>query len=169
MNRYKAITNTTITALLVFAFSFTAFANSSWAWISETRPYDVLPFVAIATLAIETAALNLTLKIGNWHKVFSGVLIGNLISFAVPYIGYSNTPPYYDMPLSYILERGPFYTVGAAFLFLTVAVELPFMYFWLKKSVKNKKLLVLVTVVANVVTTAMVALAERLLCEGYYA
>ena len=93
MNRYKAITNTTITALLVFAFSFTAFANSSWAWISETRPYDVLPFVAIATLAIETAALNLILKIGNWHKVFSGVLIGNLISFAVPYIGYSNTTP----------------------------------------------------------------------------
>ena len=166
MNRYKAITNTTITALLVFAFSFTAFANSSWAWISETRPYDVLPFVAIATLIIETAALNLILKIGNWHKVFSGVLIGNLISFAVPYIGYSNTPPYYDMPLSYILERGPFYTVGAAFLFLTVAVELPFMYFWLKKDAKNKKLLVLVTVVANVVTTAMVAVAERVLCEG---
>lgn len=169
MNRYKAITNTTITALLVFAFSFTAFANSSWVWISETRPYDVLPFVAIATLAIETAALNLILKIGNWHKVFSGVLIGNLISFAVPYIGYSNTPPYYDMPLSYILQRGPFYTVGAAFLFLTVAVELPFMYFWLRKDVKNKKLLILVTVVANIVTTAMVALVERLFCEGYYA
>lgn len=169
MNRYKLITNTTITALLVFAFSLTAFANSSWAWISETRPYDVLPFVAIATLIIETAALNGFLKIGNWHRVFTGVLIGNLISFAVPYIGYSNTPPYYDMPLSYILERGPFYTVGAAFLFLTVAVELPFMYFWLKKDVKNKKLLVLVTVVANVVTTAMVALVERLLCEGYYA
>ena len=166
MNRYKAITNTTITALFILAFSFTAFANSSWVWISETRPYDVLPFVAIATLAIETAALNLILKIGNWHRVFTGVLIGNLISFAIPYIGYSNTTPYYDMPLSYILERGPFYTVGAAFLFLTVAVELPFIYFWLKKDVKNKKLLVFVTVVANVVTTAMVALVERLLCEG---
>ncbi len=168
MNRYKLITNTVTTSMLIFIFSFTAFANSSWVWISETRPYDVLPFVALATLIIETAALNLILKIGNWHKVFSGVLIGNLISFAVPYIGYSNTPPYYDMPLSYILERGPFYTVGAAFLFLTVAVELPFIYFWLKKDVKNKKLLVLITVLANVVTTAMVALAERLLCEGHW-
>lgn len=166
MNRYKAITNTTITTLLILAFSLTAFANSSWVWISETRPYDVLPFVAIATLIIETAALNGFLKIGNWHRVFTGVLIGNLISFAVPYIGYSNTTPYYDMPLSYILERGPFYTVGAAFLFLTVAVELPFIYFWLKKDVKNKKLLVLTTVMANIVTTVMVAVAERVLCEG---
>ena len=168
MNRYKTISSTAITTLLIFTFSLTAFANSSWVWISETRPYDVLPFVAIATLAIETAALNLILKIGNWHKVFSGVLIGNLISFAVPYIGYSNTTPYYDMPLSYILERGPFYTVGAAFLFLTVVVELPFIYFWLKKSVKNKKLMVLVTVLANVFTTAMVAAVERLFCEGHW-
>lgn len=168
MNRYKLITNTVTTSMLIFIFSLTAFANSSWAWISETRPYDVLPFVALATLIIETAALNGFLKIGNWHRVFTGVLIGNLISFAVPYIGYSNTPPYYDMPLSYILERGPFYTVCAAFLFLTIAVELPFIYFWLKKSVKNKKLLVLVTVLANVVTTAMVAVVERVLCEGHW-
>lgn len=170
MNRYKLITNTVTTSMLIFIFSLTAFANSSWVWISETRPYDVLPFVAIATLIIETAALNGFLKIGNWHRVFTGVLIGNLISFAVPYIGYSNTTPYAGYyTLTQILQRGPFYTVGAAFLFLTVAVELPFIYFWLKKSVKNKKLLVLVTVVANVVTTAMVALVERLLCEGYYA
>lgn len=170
MNRYKLITNTVTTSMLIFIFSLTAFANSSWAWISETRPYDVLPFVAIATLIIETAALNGFLKIGNWHRVFTGVLIGNLISFAVPYIGYSNTTPYADyLSLPEILNRGPFYTVGTAFLIMTLAVELPFMYFWLKKDIKNKKLLVLVTVVANVVTTAMVALVERLLCEGYYA
>lgn len=170
MNRYKLITNTVTTSMLIFIFSLTAFANSSWVWISETRPYDVLPFVALATLIIETAALNGFLKIGNWHRVFTGVLIGNLISFAVPYIGYSNTTPYAGYyTLTQILQRGPFYTVGAAFLIITVAVELPFMYFWLKKSVKNKKLLVLVTVVANVVTTAMVALVERILCEGYYA
>lgn len=168
MNKYKTFSKVTVALILLSGFSFSAFANSSWVWISETRPYDVLPFVAVATLIIETLAINLFLKIGNWHKVFFGVLIGNLISFAVPYIGYSNTVPYYDMPLSFILERGPFYTVGAAFLFLTVAVELPFIYFWLKKNVKNKKLLVLVTVVANVVTTAMVALVERLLCHGQW-
>ena len=168
MNRYKAVSGTATAVLLISMFSLTAFANSSWVWISETRPYDVLPFVAAATLAIETVAINLFLKIGKWHKVFTGVLIGNLISFAVPYIGYSNTTPYYDMPLSQILERGPFYTVGGAFLVITVAVELPFMYLWLKKDVQNKKLLILVTILANVVTTAMVAIVERLFCEGHW-
>ena len=168
MKIYKNLSRVGVTAILILAFSGFAFANSSWVWISETRPYDVLPFVAAATLIIETAVLNLSLKLNNWHKTFVGVLIGNLISFAVPYIGYSNTPPYYDFPLRDILERGPFYTVGGAFLIITVAVELPFMYFWLKKDVKNKKLLILVTVLVNVVTTAMVALCERLLCEGHY-
>ena len=102
--------------------------------------------------------------------LFTGVLIGNLISFAVPYIGYSNTTPYAGYyTLTQILNRGPFYTVGAAFLIITIMVELPFMYFWLRKDVTNKKKLILVTVLVNIITTALVALTERLLCEGYYA
>lgn len=169
MKFYKYFSVAFLSAALLSGFSLTAFANSSWVWISETRPYDVLPFVAAATLIIETAALNLSLKINNWSRTFVGVLIGNLISFAVPYIGYSNTTPYSGyLSLTEILNRGPFYTVGAAFLIVTVAVELPFMYFWLKKDVKNKKLLIFVTVLANIVTTGMVALCERLLCEGHY-
>ena len=169
MKIYKNLSRVGVTAILILSFSGFAFANSSWVWISETRPYDVLPFVAVATLIIETAVLNLFLKLNNWHKTFVGVLIGNLISFAVPYIGYSNTTPYSDyLSLPEILNRGPFYTVGAAFLVMTVAVELPFIYFWLRKDVKNKKLLILVTVLANIITTAMVALCERLLCEGHY-
>lgn len=170
MKAYKSVSTAFITAVMLFGFTLTACANSSWVWISETRPYDVLPFVAVATLIIETAAINIFLKVENWHKTFVGVLIGNLISFAVPYIGYSNTTPYAGYyTLGQILNRGPFYTVGGAFLLITLLVELPFMYFWLKKDVKNKRLLVIVTVLANVVTTAMVALCERLLCEGYYA
>lgn len=169
MKKHKITTNFSVTFLLLAGFIFSVSANSSWAWISEKRPYDLLPFVALATLLIETLGYNLLLKTENFYRTFSGVLVGNLISFAVPYIGYSNTPPYYDMPLSYILERGPFYTVGAAFLFLTVAVELPFMYFWLKKEVENRKKLVAVAILLNTVTTIMVAVVERVFCEGYYA
>lgn len=170
MKIYRTITNIAITNLLIGCFTLTAFANSSWVWISETRPYDVLPFVIVGTLLIETAAINLLLKVGNWNKVFTGVLIGNLISFAVPYIGYSNTTPYAGYyTLGEILNRGPYYTVGGAFLIITVLVELPFMYFWLKKVVTDKKKLIAVTVIANVVTTFAVAAVERIFCEGYYA
>ncbi len=168
MKKYRLISVSAFSVLLISSFSFFAFANSSWVWISETRPYDLLPFVAAATLAVETAAYNIFLKVGNWHKVFFGVLTGNLISFAVPYLGYSNTTPYYDMPLGYILERGPFYTVGAAFLLLTVAVEVPFMYFYLKKHTNDKKLLIAVAILINVVTTVLVAITERLFCHGHW-
>lgn len=33
------------------------YANSSWVWISETRPFDVLPWVAAVTILIEAAAV----------------------------------------------------------------------------------------------------------------
>lgn len=170
MKKHKLFTNTTTIFLLFSGFIFTASANSSWTWISETRPYDVLPFVALATLLIETVGYTLWLKTENFYRTFSGVVIGNLISFAVPYIGYSNTTPYAGYyTLTQILNRGPFYTVGAAFLLVTVLIELPFMYFWLKKEVTNKKKLVAAAVILNTVTTVMVAIVERVFCEGYYA
>ena len=170
MKKYKITTNFSVTLMLLAGFIFSVSANSSWVWISEKRPYDLLPFVALATLLIETLGYNYLLKIENFYRTFSGVLIGNLISFAVPYIGYSNTTPYAGYyTLTQILNRGPFYTVGAAFLLITILVELPFMYFWLKKEVENKKKLVAVAILLNTVTTIMVAVIERVFCEGYYA
>ena len=170
MKKYKTTTNFSVTFLLLAGFIFSVSANSSWVWISEKRPYDLLPFVALATLLIETLGYNYLLKIENFYRTFCGVLIGNLISFAVPYIGYSNTTPYAGYyTLTQILNRGPFYTVGAAFLIITILVELPFMYFWLKKEVENKNKLVAVAILLNTVTTVMVAVIERVFCEGYYA
>lgn len=169
MKKYKFVSTWAVAFLLLSAFGFSAFANSSWVWISETRPYDVFPFVVAGTLAIETAAYNLFLKVGNWHKVFFGVLAGNLVSFVVPYMGYANTTPYAGVyTLKEILNRGPFYTVGTAFLLLTVIIEVPFMCFYLRKDAKDKKLTVAVAVLVNVVTTVLVALTERLLCHGHW-
>lgn len=147
-----------------------ASANSSWVWISETRPYDILPFVIIGTLLIETVSVNLICAIENRYKTFLAVLVGNLISFAVPYIGYSNTTPYADAgyTLSEIISHGPYYTVGTVFLILTLIVELPVVYLWLKKDCDNKKKLAVCVVVANVVTTAIVAVVERTLCQGHW-
>ena len=168
MKYQRTISVSALTMLLLTVFSLTASANSSWVWISETRPYDILPFVIIATLLTETLAINIGARVDNWYKTFFAVLAGNIISFVVPYIGYSNTTPYADAgyTLSEIINRGPYYTVGTAFLLLTLIIELPIVYFWLKKDTCSKKRLAICIVAANVVTTALVALVERILCYG---
>lgn len=75
------------TFMLIMCFLPTfAYANSSWRWISDTRPYDVLPFVIIITLAAETISIIKFSHIGNKVKTFLIVLIGNILSFAAPYI-----------------------------------------------------------------------------------
>ena len=167
MKKYKLFSMPVISVLGISIFSMLASANSSWVWISETRPYDILPFVIIGTLLIETVAVNLVCKVGNWYKTFFAVLVGNIISFIAPYIGYSNSL-YGQMgyTLSQIIDRGPYYTVGAAFLLLTLIVELPIVYFLLKKDADNKKKLALCIVLANIVTTVLVAVVERTLCYG---
>ena len=167
MKKYKLFSMFVISGLGALIFPVVASANSSWAWISETRPYDILPFVVIGTLLIETVSVNLVSKIGNWYKTFFAVFVGNIISFIAPYIGYSNSL-YGQMgyTLSQIIDRGPYYTVGTAFLLLTLIIELPVVYFLLKKDADNKKKLTVCIVVANIVTTALVALVERTLCYG---
>ena len=171
MKKYKYL-NYALTALILsFGFSFMASANSSWVWITETRPYDVLPFVVIGTLFIETLTIDRIAKIGKWTKTFFAVLLGNILSFLAPYFMYANfTTPYSDAGFSLraILNRGPYYTVGSAFLILTVIIELPFIYLFLRRDTENKKKLAFVIVAVNVVTTALVALTERLLCQGQW-
>ena len=167
MKKYKLFSMSVISVLGISIFPMLASANSSWVWISETRPYDILPFVIIGTLLIETVAVNLVGKVGNWYKTFFAVLVGNIISFIAPYIGYSNSLyGQIGYTLSQIIDRGPYYTVGAAFLLLTLIVELPIVYFLLKKDADNKKKLALCIVLANIVTTVLVALVERTLCYG---
>ena len=167
MKHYKAISLSAVTTIIMMAFSVTVSANSSWVWISETRPYDILPFVIVGTLLIETLAVNILSKIDNWYKTFFAVFVGNIISFIAPYIGYSNSLySQIGYTLSQIIDRGPYYTVGTAFLLLTLIIELPVVYFLLKKEADNKKKLAVTIVLANIVTTALVAVVERTLCYG---
>lgn len=112
-------------------------ANSSWVWISQTRPYDVLPWVALVT---------------------------NLLSFAAPYVLYSFDPVFVWSGRDW---RGVhLYTVGAIYLLMTIVVEMPVVYGCLKKSAKDRKYLIGVIVGSNVVTTLITAAAERILCWG---
>lgn len=155
--------------IMCFGFSVTALANSSWVWISESRPYDVLPIVAVITLVAETYAIAFFGKIESKSTVFLPVLIGNILSFITPYLFYSQTTPYAGaFSLGYILERGPFYTVGTHFLVMTLIAELPVVFLCLRKKAENSKALAIGIVAVNILTTLLTAFAERLLCQGHW-
>lgn len=158
----------TLALVMSFGFSLTALANSSWVWITESRPYDVLPFVIVFTLVAETYFIAFFCKIESKSKVFVPVLIGNFLSYAMPYIIEYQTMygEYYG--LKHSIDHGPFYTVGTAFLVMTIVAELPVVYLALRKKAEDKRVLAISIVIINVLTTVFVALLERVLCRGQW-
>lgn len=167
INMYKKKIIVTFSMVLGIAAMSTSivFADSSWIWLSETRPYDVLPFVAAATIFIESAMVCWLGKVRKKPFAVVVVLISNLISFVLPYMLGIAMAVY---PGTEVWDRMPFYTVSFLYLLLTLAAEVPVGYALLKKHVDNGKKLLITLIAANAVTTVMVAVAERTLCEGHW-
>ncbi len=166
MKKYKLFSTLVISLFLLHLFSLTTFANSSWVWISETRPYDVLPWVAIGTLIIETISILFFAKIKNGFKVFTFVTVANTISFATPYL--VNLMSYYEQMFSFdkYLEHWPSYTVGILFCIATILIEFPVVYFSLRKNAVSNKRFAITIIVSNIITTTLVAIIERIFCVG---
>ena len=145
-----------------------AFADSSWVWISEKRPFDILPWVAVGTILIEWLSIWLIPKTGHSLKVLGIVMIANVASFLLPYAFLKADLSWYGT-FEHILDSGPHYIVSGVFLMLTIIIEMPIVYNALKKQVQDRKVLKVVIIVSNIITTAGVAIVERLITEGYWA
>ena len=161
---------TNLAALFTFIITLiipcTIYANSSWVWISKTRPYDILPFVVIGTLLIETLSIHYFGKSKGLLKTFLIITAANSISFAMPYlIEYSGVTSPYGKG-TYIFEHAPVYTVGIVYFIMTIACELPIVYSFLKKNTENRKALLISIITSNLVTTVLVAIIERTICVG---
>ena len=70
MKKFNTLSAVLSALILSFAFSVSASANSSWVWITQTRPYDVLPFVIVGTLVAETLLIDRAGKIEKAFKYF---------------------------------------------------------------------------------------------------
>lgn len=151
--------------LAILAFPLVVYANSSWRWISETRPHDVLPFVVIITLLIETLAIIKIAHIKEYANVFLCTLFGNILSFAAPYL-FAMTDELYSF--RQMLKHTPYYTVGLAYLLSTLAIEYPVVYNCLKKFATNKKTLTLTILCSNLLTTIITAVVEHIFCTGQW-
>ena len=149
--------------VITLNFTLAAYANSSWVWISETRPYDVLPFVIIITLFIEVFSIVKISKIKQYVRVFLYVLLGNMLSFSAPYLNAMTDEIYSFRDM---LEHMPYYTVGLSYFLITVLVEYPIVYNCLKRFASDRRTLALTILGSNLITTIITAVAERVFCTG---
>ena len=160
MRTGKGIAAALTAVALALALGDTALANSSWHWLTDTRPYEVLPFAAAATVAIEFAAIYFIARVKRPWKTLLVVVIANLLSFGLPYPILLASPA-----SSYTLDRLP-YLIGPLYLIVTLALELPVTILSLRKDAPGDKRLVLTVIAANAVTTAMCAVIERAYSHG---
>ena len=138
-----------LTSFMLCLLCTTAYANSSWYWVSQARPYDVLPVAIIVTLFVEIFGI---IRFAGTNKIKSilVILIGNLASFLTPYLfalnswyGFENT-----------LNHTPFYNISIGYFIMTLMVEFPVVYFGLQKNCTTRKKLISVIGLTNLTTTA---------------
>jgi len=165
MRKHPVFPAVCLCLLLGLMFPIDISANSSWHWISAQRPYDLLPLVAVVTLAAETFAVDHFGRVKRFPKTVWVVILANLLSFAAPYVltYLSNVSVY---TFAQMVEHLPIFTVGVCYLLLTLGVEGPVVYFSLRGDVREQERLLAVIGISNLATTLFVALAERCLCHG---
>lgn len=164
MKKYNMLSSVLLVFVFLSLFTVTVSANSSWYWISETRPHDLLPFVIILTLVIEVLLIYFIPKVNALPKTVFFVMLANVLSFASPYLFIYTIPSLYTFEQT--LEHLPFYIVGVVYLIITLSVEIPIVYFALRKYSYNSKKLLVTVFSANFVTTVLTAIIERTLCKG---
>ncbi|MBR5571308.1 MAG: hypothetical protein IKV99_01515 [Oscillospiraceae bacterium] len=145
-----------------------AYANSSWVWISETRPWDVLPWVIVGTLVIEIFAIRLFGGDKRTGRIALFVTLGNLLSFLAPYLIKWAAYTMDGFGFDKYLNHAPSFITGTFYFALTLIVELPLVYCSLVPREKPSRKLMWTVIAANVVTTALVAIIEHTLCQGQW-
>lgn len=173
----KNLFSKTVLILLLgsLIFQTNVYANSSWQWLTSS-PKEILPLAITITLFIEIIGISLLGGLGNKLSVaIKGALIiigANIASFSLPYVfralsfhsfSGSWSHAWYDA-----FSSGPYYIVLLGYLFLTVAIEVPVIYYYLVNYTKNKRVLLTVIISVNVLTTLIVAVMERIMFHGQW-
>ena len=163
-----------IIGIRIFLCSFlvcgqAVYANSSWVWLTDRRPYQLLPAVAVFTVLFETCFIKAFLKFRNIPKLFAVVLAGNLLSFLIPYaFGYLEWTQFHGNNIFEMFEHLPYYIIGPLYLIFTLVIEIPVLLKCFKKELPDIRKGAVVIGAANVITTLVVFVIERYLCYGQW-
>ena len=155
--------------LLLLFLPTRIYANSSWHWISATRPIDILLYVIIASLIIESIVI---LRISrSLYRTLRVVCLANCVSFLIPYLSYFLPNELGVSGYEYFIKminHWPSFIIGVGYLSLTILVEVPIVYFFLEKDCTNRRELLIRILIANTFTTTMVFFLEKALCFGQW-
>ncbi|AEV69764.1 hypothetical protein [Acetivibrio clariflavus] len=164
----NSILSKILIGIFILSMPVTVYANSSWHWITMS-PMKILPYVIIFTLIVEIAAVFTIGKVKNFKRVFYVISLANLFSYLAPYVERAyRFIPTSGFRISAAFNKGPYYIVLTGYLILTIIVELPIVFWMLRKHTESKKMLVISILGANIVTTVAVAIIERILCIGQW-
>jgi hypothetical protein len=148
-------------------FPLPALAYSSWSWFTTMKPIYILPVAVVAASIIEIFIIAKYNDIKRIRIVVAVVSLANILSFAAPYL-IGALVDGAGFTFGEMIDEGPSYMINAFYCILTLLVEMPAVYFLLRRFVANRKKLILTILIANAVTTALIAICERLLCVGGY-
>ena len=164
MKKYNFLSAFLFALLLVFMFPI-AISASSWAWMSDVRPYHLLPLDIGVASTIEILSLLYIAKVTYKSKAVFFTIFANMVSFAAPYVA---TFLFEDDGLA-CLEKNSSYGllrfahVGMILIFEWIAVFIP-----LCDHVESEKRLIWTIFGSNAVSTALVILLESVLAPGQY-
>jgi hypothetical protein len=157
-----------IAAVMLLLFPVSAFADSSWAWLTDARPIYILPFAVVFTVTIEVFIISKYNHIKKIWIVLLVICLSNSLSFCAQYILAVVVDPNDNCGYTFqdTIDNLPTYMVTAYYYILTIFVELPVVFLCLYRYVQNRTKLILTIIIANTITTALVAICERLICVG---
>ncbi|KMK75841.1 hypothetical protein [Alkalihalobacillus pseudalcaliphilus] len=168
MNKWMAF----VSVIFILSVPTNVLANSSWQWLMGS-PKEILLLAILFTLLVEIGFILIFLR-NEQIKVISIVILvvsgANLLSFIGPYIfrtlSFMDFTRNWAEAWSYSFMSGPYYIILMGYLLLTIVIEVPLVYQFLKQQTKNEKGLLVILITINIITTLIVSIIERLIYQG---
>ncbi len=164
MKKYNFLSSFLVALILIFTFPVVISA-SSWTWMSDVRPYHVLPLTIIVASAVESLSLIFIAKVSRKAKAIFFTTLFNMISFATPYVAMLL---FADDGLAGLETNNPYGLLRIAYVGLILFFEWIALFIALGDYVKSEKRLILTIFGSNAVTTVLVIIIENILAPGSF-
>ena len=166
MKKYNFLSSFLIALLLMFTFPTVISASEySWTWLSDVRPYHLLPLTVAVASTVESLSLIYVAKVTYKSKTVFFTILCNIISFAAPYVAIHL---FDDEGLASIETSNPYGILRIAYVGAILFFEWIAIFIALGDYVESEKRLLWTIFGSNAVTTVLVIIIENILAPGRF-